>query len=170
MRIRDKQSMSSSFRELQRYVGRRWERFGTVGGRKELVLCAWYDLACMIEGVLYLSLNIEVRILYGLQARASYGGINTCLLKTKRVVEMKTLRTIKGLSLGDQIRSKVIRENLEIQDMVRFTRARPRRHIDRRSMSERAMADLQRDSARAEHLRLRRLNNIKKNRRNKTKS
>lgn len=51
-----------------------------------------------------------------------------------RAAEMKTLRTIKGVSLRDQIRSTAIREDLKIQDVVRFTRARRRYwrdHVDR---------------------------------------
>ncbi|GJQ74180.1 hypothetical protein Trydic_g19093 [Trypoxylus dichotomus] len=43
-----------------------------------------------------------------------------------RTAELKTLRTIKAVSLRDHVRSKVIREDLEIQDVVRFTRARLR--------------------------------------------
>ncbi|GJQ69010.1 hypothetical protein Trydic_g6183 [Trypoxylus dichotomus] len=39
-----------------------------------------------------------------------------------RAAEMKTLRTIKRVSLRDRIRSKVIREDLEIQDSIRFAR------------------------------------------------
>ncbi|GJQ77295.1 hypothetical protein Trydic_g20717 [Trypoxylus dichotomus] len=50
-----------------------------------------------------------------------------------RTAEMKTLRTIKGVSLRDQTRSKMI-EDLEIRDIVRFTRTRRRfwrDHVDR---------------------------------------
>ncbi|GJQ75004.1 hypothetical protein Trydic_g9625 [Trypoxylus dichotomus] len=50
-----------------------------------------------------------------------------------RAVEMKTLRTTKRVSLRDQMRSKLIREDLEIQDIV-FTSARRRfyrDHVDR---------------------------------------
>ncbi|GJQ76531.1 hypothetical protein Trydic_g2234 [Trypoxylus dichotomus] len=39
-----------------------------------------------------------------------------------RAAEMKTLRAIKGVTLRERIRSKVIREDFEIQDIVRFTR------------------------------------------------
>lgn len=38
--------------------------------------------------------------------------------------EMETLRTIKGVSLRDQIRREVIKEDRKIQDIVRFTRSR----------------------------------------------
>ncbi|GJQ66649.1 hypothetical protein Trydic_g4618 [Trypoxylus dichotomus] len=48
-----------------------------------------------------------------------------------RAVERKTMRTTKGVSLRDQIGCKVITEDLEIQDIVRFTRARRqfRKHL-----------------------------------------
>ncbi|GJQ71581.1 hypothetical protein Trydic_g11284 [Trypoxylus dichotomus] len=102
---------------------------------------------------------------------------------------MKTLRTIKGVNLRDQIRSKLIREDLEIQDIVEFTRVRRRfwrDHVDRmtegrsakfvhfaildeKRNSRRPSTDFSRDGARAGHL-FKRLNNIKKSRRYKTKS
>ncbi|GJQ73490.1 hypothetical protein Trydic_g13847 [Trypoxylus dichotomus] len=41
-----------------------------------------------------------------------------------KAAEIKTLSAIKGVSLGHQIRSKVIREHFEIQDKVRFKGAR----------------------------------------------
>lgn len=46
---------------------------------------------------------------------------------TKRIMrttEMKTLRTIKGVSLRDRIRSQDIREELGIQDVVRWVSER----------------------------------------------
>lgn len=46
--------------------------------------------------------------------------------KTKnmtRAAEMKTLRTVKGVSLKDQIWSDIIREDLKTQDIVRFSRS-----------------------------------------------
>lgn len=36
---------------------------------------------------------------------------------------MKTLRTVKGVSLKDQIWSDIIREDLKTQDIVRFSRS-----------------------------------------------
>ncbi|GJQ84995.1 hypothetical protein Trydic_g3657 [Trypoxylus dichotomus] len=64
--------------------------------------------------------------------RASYRGINTSPLKVK--FAYKRQKTIKGVSLRDKIRSEVIRENLGIQDIVRFTKVRRRfwrDHVDR---------------------------------------
>lgn len=57
--------------------------------------------------------------------------------KTKKIIrttEMKILRTIKGVTLREQIRSEAIRNKLEIQDIMRWTRARRRQwrdHVDR---------------------------------------
>ncbi|XP_072764658.1 uncharacterized protein [Anoplolepis gracilipes] len=57
--------------------------------------------------------------------------------KTKRMMrttEMRILRTIKGVSLRDRIRSSDIRREFELQDVVRWTRARRRfwrDHVDR---------------------------------------
>ncbi|GJQ78712.1 hypothetical protein Trydic_g2747 [Trypoxylus dichotomus] len=51
-----------------------------------------------------------------------------------RAAKMKILSTIKGVTLRDQIRDKVIREGLEIQGIVRFTRMKRRfwrDHVDR---------------------------------------
>ncbi|GJQ73799.1 hypothetical protein Trydic_g18739 [Trypoxylus dichotomus] len=48
-----------------------------------------------------------------------------------RAVDMKTLRTIKGVNLRDQARSKMIREDLEIRDIVWFTRTKRRLRGDR---------------------------------------
>jgi len=39
-----------------------------------------------------------------------------------RTTEMKVLRTIKGVTLKDQIRSGTIREEIEVQDIVRWMR------------------------------------------------
>lgn len=47
---------------------------------------------------------------------------------------MKALPSIRGATLRDQIRSSEIQENLNIQDIVRFARARRRHcreHVDR---------------------------------------
>ncbi|GJQ74041.1 hypothetical protein Trydic_g18965 [Trypoxylus dichotomus] len=89
-----------------------------------------------------------------------------CNKGEEQMRELKTLKTIKGVSLRDQIRRKVIREDLEIQDIN-----------DRKSMGEMGYgwhgskkrvldlpADLPRDCARAGHLLPKRLNNIKKRR------
>ncbi|GJQ68875.1 hypothetical protein Trydic_g21740 [Trypoxylus dichotomus] len=87
-----------------------------------------------------------------------------------RPAEMKALRTIKGVNLRRQIGSKVLRGDLEIQDIVRFTRLRRkfwRDHVDR--MTEENLAtDPSRDGTRAGHLFLKRPDNIMKCRRNKT--
>ena len=51
-----------------------------------------------------------------------------------RSTEMKTLRSILGLTLWDKIRSKDIREECEIQDIVKWTKDRRRywnEHVDR---------------------------------------
>ncbi|GJQ77581.1 hypothetical protein Trydic_g20966 [Trypoxylus dichotomus] len=83
-----------------------------------------------------------------------------------RAAEMKTLRAIKGVSLRNQIRSKVIREDLEVQDIVKFTMARRfwRDHVKRMTEGRLAKwakdeiilgelpADFLTDGARAGHL------------------
>jgi len=57
--------------------------------------------------------------------------------KTKQIMratEMKTLRSITGLSLRDRVRSETIRETCEVQDVVRWTRSRRRYwrdHVER---------------------------------------
>lgn len=57
--------------------------------------------------------------------------------KTKRILrmaEMKTLRAIRGINLKDRMESEQIRQDCEIQDIVRWTRARWRcwkDHVDR---------------------------------------
>ena len=51
-----------------------------------------------------------------------------------RSTEMKTLRSILGLTLWDKIRSKDIREECKIQDIVTWTKDRRRywnEHVDR---------------------------------------
>ncbi|GJQ84871.1 hypothetical protein Trydic_g491 [Trypoxylus dichotomus] len=65
--------------------------------------------------------------------------------KTKnmlKTMDMKTLRVIKKVSLKDQIRSKMIKEDLEIQEIVRFLESKttilekPHQQNNRSSMSE----------------------------------
>lgn len=49
--------------------------------------------------------------------------------KTKRMmktIEMKILRTVKGVILKDRVRSDTIRQELNIQDVVRWTKTRRR--------------------------------------------
>lgn len=49
--------------------------------------------------------------------------------KTKRILrstEMRILRTIRGISLRDQINSATIREECKIQDVVKWARSRRR--------------------------------------------
>lgn len=87
----------------------------------------------------YISTDSKVRIYktvvrpiltYAVETRADTAKTKNMM----RVAEMKTLRTIKGVSLRDQIRSDAIREDLNIQDVVRFTRSRRRYwrdHVDR---------------------------------------
>lgn len=51
-----------------------------------------------------------------------------------RTTEMRILRCIKGVTLRDRVRSADIREELEVQDVVRWIRARRRfwrDHVER---------------------------------------
>ncbi|XP_044744146.1 uncharacterized protein LOC123306294 [Coccinella septempunctata] len=51
-----------------------------------------------------------------------------------RTTEMRILRSIKGITLRDHVRSSDIREELEVQDVVRWVRARRRfwrDHVER---------------------------------------
>jgi len=41
-----------------------------------------------------------------------------------RTTEMKILTTIKGVTLSDRIRSQGVREELKIEDVVRWARPR----------------------------------------------
>jgi len=87
----------------------------------------------------YMSTNSKVRIYktcirpiltYAAETRAETA-------KTKRLArttEMRTLRNIRGVTLRDRIRSRDIREECGVQDVVRFVRARRRHwrdHINR---------------------------------------
>ncbi|XP_072766481.1 uncharacterized protein [Anoplolepis gracilipes] len=52
------------------------------------------------------------------------------ITRTKRILrttEMRTLRAIRGVNLGDRMRSEQIRRECKIQDIVRWTRTRRRR-------------------------------------------
>ncbi|XP_045466794.1 uncharacterized protein LOC123675480 [Harmonia axyridis] len=111
---------------------------------------------------------------YAVETRAD----STKTKNTMRAAEMIILRTIKGVSLRDQIRSEAISEDLKIQDIIRFTRARRRYrrdHSDRmmedgQRMDDRIQRNLQaelpKDGTKAGHLLPKRLNS----RRNKTTS
>ncbi|XP_055714317.1 uncharacterized protein LOC129808563 [Phlebotomus papatasi] len=59
---------------------------------------------------------------YAAETRAD----NTRTKRTLRTTEMKTLRTICGYSLRDKKRSSDIREECEVQDIVRWSRSRRR--------------------------------------------
>ncbi|GJQ68868.1 hypothetical protein Trydic_g21737, partial [Trypoxylus dichotomus] len=87
-----------------------------------------------------------------------------------RAAEMKARMTIKGVSLRGQIGRKVLRGDLEIQDIVRFTRLRRkfwRDHVDKKTEGNLA-TDPSRDDTRAGHLLPKRPDNIIKCRINKT--
>lgn len=87
----------------------------------------------------YMSPHSKVRIYktcvrpiltYGAETRAETNPTKQLM----RTTEMKTLRAISGVTLRDRKRSKEIRESLNVQDVVRWTRARRRgwdEHVDR---------------------------------------
>ncbi|XP_045477896.1 uncharacterized protein LOC123683044 [Harmonia axyridis] len=67
---------------------------------------------------------------YAAETRAETATTKSLLRST----EMRILRTIEGVTLRDQIRSSVIRDELKVQDVVRFVRSRRRNwrdHVDR---------------------------------------
>ncbi|GJQ84328.1 hypothetical protein Trydic_g5266 [Trypoxylus dichotomus] len=74
----------------------------------------------------YMSAESKVRI-YKTAVRsvliyaAETGAERTKVKKMMKTAEKKTLRAIKEVSVREQIRSKVIREDLEIQGKVRLT-------------------------------------------------
>ena len=67
---------------------------------------------------------------YGIETRADTTRTKNLL----RTTEMKTLRAIAGVSLRDRIRNEEIRRTCDIEDIVRWGRARRRfwrDHVDR---------------------------------------
>ncbi|GJQ78864.1 hypothetical protein Trydic_g35 [Trypoxylus dichotomus] len=100
---------------------------------------------------------VRLVLTYAVEARAD----TTKAKNMVRAAEMKTLRAIKGMSLKDQMRNKVIREVCENQNIVLFMRIRRRfwrDHVHR--MTEGQCTKRAKDEK----------PNSKKGRRNKTKS
>ena len=79
----------------------------------------------------YLRLDVKTRIYktcvrpimtYGIETRAE----TTTTKRMARTLEMKTLRSIVGVTLRDRIRSSIIRDRCDIQDVIRWGRQRRR--------------------------------------------